>query len=264
MNLLNLRPLFSLFRPIWPSIWAPPIRWSLPSMLRPTWLWRAARQPGRAAAAAAISLRVTAFAAVRKHTQTRMEGQPMQSNEQRELSAQSEPSYPFLSGVADIRRRARRHIQDGAVTTSYGADRDTGVAPVERGARHRAGMRGALQAPRIHRRREGRRDHPRRAAAACQRGAGARRSDRRAHRRARGCAESQSGPIGRARSHSESSEGEDLAEMLAEDLIAERIAIESYREIIQYLGNKDRDHSATVRVDPGGRRRARSGTAQPA
>ena len=27
--------------------------------------------------------------------------------------------------------------------------------------------------------------------------------------------------------------------MLAEDLIAERIAIESYREIIQYLGNKD-------------------------
>ena len=66
----------------------------------------------------------------------------MQSNEQRELSAQSEPSYPFLSGVADIRRRARQHIQDGAVTTELrGRSRD-GAAPVERGARDRAGMRG--------------------------------------------------------------------------------------------------------------------------
>ena len=33
--------------------------------------------------------------------------------------------------------------------------------------------------------------------------------------------------------------GEDLADMLAEDLIAERIAIDTYREIIRYVGESD-------------------------
>src|SRR3954470_4990059 len=32
---------------------------------------------------------------------------------------------PFLSDVIEIRRRAREHIQDGAVTPSYVADRET-------------------------------------------------------------------------------------------------------------------------------------------
>lgn len=41
------------------------------------------------------------------------------------------------------------------------------------------------------------------------------------------------------RSHSEYVEGDDLATMLREDLIAERIAIDSYREIVQFLGNDD-------------------------
>ena len=42
-----------------------------------------------------------------------------------------------------------------------------------------------------------------------------------------------------ANSHSEYKEGTSLADMIREDLIAERIAIESYREIIQFLGNAD-------------------------
>jgi bacterioferritin len=42
-----------------------------------------------------------------------------------------------------------------------------------------------------------------------------------------------------SRSHSEYKEGNSLADMIKEDLIAERIAIESYREIIQFLGDKD-------------------------
>ncbi len=42
-----------------------------------------------------------------------------------------------------------------------------------------------------------------------------------------------------ARSHSEYVEGEDLVGMLEEDLVAERIAIDTYRESIQYLGNDD-------------------------
>lgn len=31
----------------------------------------------------------------------------------------------------------------------------------------------------------------------------------------------------------------DLVDMIREDLVAERIAIESYREIVQWLGDKD-------------------------
>jgi bacterioferritin len=41
------------------------------------------------------------------------------------------------------------------------------------------------------------------------------------------------------RSHSEYQEGETLADMVKEDLIAERIAVESYGEIIRYFGDRD-------------------------
>ncbi len=40
-------------------------------------------------------------------------------------------------------------------------------------------------------------------------------------------------------SHSEYKEGDSLIDMLREDLIAERIAIDSYREIINFFGDKD-------------------------
>src|SRR2546421_7495004 len=42
-----------------------------------------------------------------------------------------------------------------------------------------------------------------------------------------------------SRSHSEYVEGETLFDMIREDLIAERIAIESYSEIIRYLSDND-------------------------
>src|ERR1700743_1498732 len=38
--------------------------------------------------------------------------------------SEREQPYPFLSEVAEIRRRARQHIADGAVTMNYAADRD--------------------------------------------------------------------------------------------------------------------------------------------
>jgi len=41
------------------------------------------------------------------------------------------------------------------------------------------------------------------------------------------------------RSHSQYSEGPDLIDMIKENLIAERIAIESYTEMIRYFGDKD-------------------------
>jgi bacterioferritin len=42
-----------------------------------------------------------------------------------------------------------------------------------------------------------------------------------------------------SRSHSEYVEGESLRDMIREDLIAERIAIESYREMINFIGAGD-------------------------
>jgi bacterioferritin len=42
-----------------------------------------------------------------------------------------------------------------------------------------------------------------------------------------------------SRSHSEYSEGRDLIGMIREDLYAERIAIETYSEIVRWLGDKD-------------------------
>jgi bacterioferritin len=41
------------------------------------------------------------------------------------------------------------------------------------------------------------------------------------------------------RSHAEFVEGETLRDMVVEDLVAERIAIDSYREIARYLGDQD-------------------------
>ena len=42
-----------------------------------------------------------------------------------------------------------------------------------------------------------------------------------------------------SRSHAEYVEGENLRDMIKEDLIAERIAIDSYREMINYIGQDD-------------------------
>jgi len=41
------------------------------------------------------------------------------------------------------------------------------------------------------------------------------------------------------RSHAEYVEGETLVDMIKEDLVAERIAIDSYRDMINYFGNDD-------------------------
>lgn len=41
------------------------------------------------------------------------------------------------------------------------------------------------------------------------------------------------------RSHSEYVEGKSLLEMIREDLVAERIAIESYADMVRYFGDKD-------------------------
>ena len=65
-------------------------------------------------------------------------------------------------------------------------------------------------------------------------------ADRIAHRITQLGGEPDFNPEGLAtRSHSEYVEGTDLEDMIREDLVAERVAIESYGEIIRYLGEND-------------------------
>jgi bacterioferritin len=42
-----------------------------------------------------------------------------------------------------------------------------------------------------------------------------------------------------SRSHSEYVEGKTLVDMIREDLVAERIAVDSYAQIVRFLGNRD-------------------------
>ncbi|MGH8144558.1 MAG: ferritin-like domain-containing protein [Steroidobacteraceae bacterium] len=151
---------------------------------------------------------------------------------------ESEAAHPFVTDIAQIRRRARQHIQDGAVTPGYAADRETvlrllnealatELVCVLRYKRHYF-MAGGAVAESVkgellqHANEE--QGH----------------ADQLAQRIVELGGAPNFNPEGMSgRSHSEYVEGETLAEMLAEDLIAERIAIESYREIIQYLGTND-------------------------
>ncbi len=59
------------------------------------------------------------------------------------------------------------------------------------------------------------------------------------------------------RSHSEYMEGKTLVDMIREDLVAERIAIESYGEIVRFLGDRDITSRRLMEDDPRGRRGAR-------
>lgn len=146
--------------------------------------------------------------------------------------------YQFLSSIADIRRRARAHIQDGAVTPGYAADRDvvlrllnealaTEMVCVLRYRRHYFMASGAVA--------EAIKDEFMKHAQEEQGHA-----DKIAERIVQLGGAPNFNPEGMAqRSHAEYTEGNTLADMLEEDLIAERVAIESYREMVQYLGTKD-------------------------
>jgi bacterioferritin len=151
---------------------------------------------------------------------------------------QERSPYPFLSEIAQIRRRARQHIADGAVTVNDAADRDvvvrllneslaTELVCVLRYRRHYSMATGsvaeAIKAEFL-KHSEEEQQH----------------ADQLAERIVQLGGEpnlNQQGTVDR--SHTEYEDGDSLADMVEEDLIAERIAIESYREIIQYIGEKD-------------------------
>jgi bacterioferritin len=165
-----------------------------------------------------------------------LEGAPMQTEEH--SASQPDAGCPFLSEVVDIRRRARRHIQDGPVAPSYDADRETvlrllnealttELVCVLRYKRHYSMAGGAVaEAIRLELFKHANEEQAH--------------ADRIAERIVELGGTPNFSPEDLAqRSNSEYIEGETLCDRLAEDLIAERITIESYREIVEYLGNKD-------------------------
>jgi len=145
---------------------------------------------------------------------------------------------PFLTDIKELRRRAREHMEQGAVTTGYKADRDvvirilndvvaTEIVCVLRYKRHYY-MANGIHAQSVaqefltHAIEE--QGH----------------ADLAAERIVQLGGAPDLNPEGLAtRSHSQYVEGTSLVEMIQENLVAERIAVESYNEIIRYLGDDD-------------------------
>ncbi|MBV8033014.1 MAG: bacterioferritin [Betaproteobacteria bacterium] len=144
----------------------------------------------------------------------------------------------FLSDIQTLRRRAREHIAQGAVTPGYHADRDTVVKLLNEALATE--IICTLRYKRHHFMAKG--IHAEAVAAEFQEHAAEEQAhaDRIAERITQLGGAPDFSPEGLAtRSHAEYVEGGSLEEMIREDLVAERIAIDSYREMIEYLGTKD-------------------------
>jgi len=144
----------------------------------------------------------------------------------------------FMSDIVQIRARARQSIEDGAVTGGYKADRSrvievlnealaTELVCILRYKRHYYMARGMSS--------ESVKSEFLTHAAEEEQHA-----DWIAERISQLGGEPNFNPVGLTdRSHSEYAEGYDLRSMVKEDLIAERIAIQTYSDIIRWLENND-------------------------
>ncbi len=142
------------------------------------------------------------------------------------------------STVAEIRRRARRHIDEGAVVQGYGADANAVVAMLNDALATEVVC--ALRYMRHHYMAQGMAS-PSVAAEFLEH---AREEQGHADRLAKRITQLNGAPdldpaTLTKRSHAEYIPGTTLAEMIREDLVAERIAIESYREMIDAVGEGD-------------------------
>jgi bacterioferritin len=140
--------------------------------------------------------------------------------------------------VSAIRERARRSLENGAVTEDYRADRRkalellnaalaTEIICVLRYKRHQYMAKGI---------------HAESVAAEFAEHAAEEQAhaDSLAERIVQLGGEPDYSPVGlAARRHSEYVPGKDLQDMMREDLVAERVAIESYREMIRWFGDDD-------------------------
>jgi bacterioferritin len=144
----------------------------------------------------------------------------------------------FILDVEKIRADARQHMDEGPVTPSYGADRETVLKLLNdslateivctlRYKRHyfmAKGIHSEAVAQEFLEHANEEQEH----------------ADTLAERIVQLGGEPNFAPDSLvSRSHSEYQEGKDLLDMIRENLIAERIAIDTYREIIRYLGDKD-------------------------
>jgi bacterioferritin len=151
---------------------------------------------------------------------------------------------PHLSDIEAIRARARQHISAGAVTPSYDANREvvlkllnealaTELVCVLRYRRHYYMAEGVLAEAVKKEFLEHSIEEQGHA-------------DLLAERIVQLGGAPNFDPAGLAsRSHAEYQEGATLEDMITEDLIAERVAIESYREMVEYIGSRD---SSTRRI----------------
>ena len=143
-----------------------------------------------------------------------------------------------ISDVATLRQRARAHIKDGAVTSSYPKDRETIIqllnealatelVCVLRYKRHyyaTKGIRAKVAAAEFLEHSQDEQQH----------------ADEIAQRIVQLGANPDLNPSTLpSRSPVEYDESTNLAGMLKANLIAERVAIESYREMIAYVGERD-------------------------
>jgi bacterioferritin len=144
----------------------------------------------------------------------------------------------FLNDVKKLRDRARQHIEEGAITPGYEGDRETvikilntalasEVICVLRYKLHYFMAKG-INAESVA---EEFAQHA---------GEEQAHADRIAERIVQLGGKPDLSPVGLStRSHTEYVERESLVDMIKENLVAERIAIESYREMINYLGSSD-------------------------
>jgi bacterioferritin len=145
---------------------------------------------------------------------------------------------PFLTDIKTLRERARQHIENGAVTEGYSADRETVIKLLNealateivctlRYRRHyfmASGINAESVASEFLQHANEEQGH----------------ADQIAQRIVQLQGEPNFNPEGLlTRSHAEYVEGTSLTDMIKEDLVAERIAIDSYREMINYLGSDD-------------------------
>jgi bacterioferritin len=149
-----------------------------------------------------------------------------------------DPKKPFLSDIQEIRRRARQHIEQGAVTENNKADLATSIRVLNEALATEIVC--VLRYKRHHYMANG--IHAKSVAAEFLEHANEEQghADRIAERIIQLNGAPDLNPDGLLmRSHSEYVEGQTLAEMIREDLVAERIAIDSYSEIIRYFGDQD-------------------------
>jgi bacterioferritin len=143
-----------------------------------------------------------------------------------------------LSSIANLRARARKHIETGAVTDTYAADRETVLRLLNEALateivctlryRRHYFMADGVQAEAV---KEEFLTHAQEEQA---------HADLIAARIVQLEGEPNFDPRGLAeRSHAEYVAGESLDDMIREDLVAERVAIDSYKEMITYIGARD-------------------------